>query len=89
MPSEAIQTSARGHGDAIRDAALVAGVRVEFLLRAPKFRGMPRPLLIGAGLLTGGVVVALAKLAGADLRGITAGQPGLLAGLLPGSSNSS
>jgi hypothetical protein len=83
MPSEPIQTSARSRGDAIRDAALVAGVSVEFMLRSHTLRQVPRPLMIGAGLLTGGALVALAHLAGADVRGFTGGQPGLLAGLLP------
>jgi hypothetical protein len=83
MPSEAMQISPRGRGDAIRDAALVAGVSIDFMVRARTVGLMRRPLMIGAGLLTGGAIVALAHLTGADPRGFTGGQPGLLAGLLP------
>jgi hypothetical protein len=42
--------------------------------------------MIGAGLLAGGAVVALAHLAGADVRGFGGGQTGLLASLLPDAS---
>jgi hypothetical protein len=73
MPWEAIDTSTRN-------------VSVDVMLRARTLGRLPRPLMIGAGLLTGGVVVALAHLAGADLRGLTGSQPGLLAGLLPAGS---
>jgi len=58
-----------------------------FMLRASKLGRMPRPLMIGAGLLTGGALAALAHLAGADLRGFTGGTPGLLAGLIPTDSS--
>jgi len=72
----------------IRDAAVVAGVSIECLLRAGTFRRMPRPLLLGAGLLTGGAVAALVHLAGADVRGFTGGQPGMLSALLLAASDS-
>jgi hypothetical protein len=62
-------------------------VSVEFMLRASKLGRMRRPLMIGAGLLTGGAIAALAHLAGADLRGFTGGPPGLLAGLIPTDSS--
>jgi hypothetical protein len=62
---------------ASRHAALGAAVRIAHL---------SRPVMIGGGLLIGGAIVALAHLAGADVRGLTGGQPGLLAGLLPESS---
>jgi hypothetical protein len=62
-------------------------VSVEFMLRASKLGRMPRPLMIGAGLLTGGAIVALAHLAGADPRGFTGGPPGLLAALIPRGSS--
>jgi hypothetical protein len=62
----------------IRHAALRTGVRLTHL---------SRPAMIGAGLLTGGAVVALAHLAGADVRGLSGGQPGLLASLLPVASH--
>lgn len=67
----------------IRDAALAASVGIDVILRARTLRQMPRSLVIGAGLLAGGAMLALAHLAGADVRGFTGGQPGLLAGLLP------
>jgi hypothetical protein len=71
MPWEAINTSARHRS-------------VGVVLRAGALGRLPRPLMIGAGLLTGGAVVALAHITGADLRGLTGSQPGLLMGLLPG-----
>lgn len=69
--------------DAIRDFALVAGVSIDRLVRERATTRLPKPVLFGAGLLTAGAVVALAKLAGADLGGgFGAGQPGLLPALL-------
>jgi hypothetical protein len=62
-------------------------VGVEFMLRASKLGRMRRPLMIGAGLLTGGAIIALAHLAGADPRGFTGGPPGVLAGLIPTGSS--
>jgi hypothetical protein len=57
------------------------------MLRASMLGRMPRPLKIGAGLLTGGAIVALAHLVGADPRGLSGGPPGLLAGLIPTGSS--
>jgi hypothetical protein len=62
-------------------------VSAGFMLRASMLGRMPRPVKIGAGLLTGGAIAALAHLAGADLRGFTGGPPGLLAGLIPTESS--
>jgi len=74
MPWAAIDTSTRN-------------VSVDVMLRARTLRRLPRPLMIGAGLITGGAIVALAHLAGTDLRGLSGSQPGLLAGLLPAGSS--
>jgi hypothetical protein len=62
-------------------------VSAGFMLRASMLGRMPRPLKIGAGLLTGGAIVALAHLVGADPRGFSGGPPGLLAGLIPTGSS--
>jgi hypothetical protein len=62
-------------------------VSAKFMLRATMLGRMPRPVVIGAGLLTGGAIVALAHLAGADPRGFSGGPPGLLAGLIPTGSS--
>jgi len=62
----------------IRNAALRTGVRLTHL---------SRPTMIGAGLLTGRAVVALEHLAGADVRGLSGGQSGLLPFLLPEASH--
>jgi hypothetical protein len=53
------------------------------LLRARVVGQMPRPLLVGAGLVTAGALAALAHIAGVDVRGgFAAGQPGLVPSLL-------
>lgn len=62
-------------------------VSVELMARASTLGRMSRPLMIGAVLLAGGAMVVLAHLAGADPRGFTGGQPGLLAGLVIESSS--
>jgi hypothetical protein len=62
----------------IRNAALRTGVRLTHLSRRA---------MIGAGLVTGGAVLALAHLAGADVRGLSGGQSGLLPFLLPEASH--
>ena len=62
-------------------------VNAGFMLRASMLGRMPRPLMIGAGLLTGGAIIALAHLAGADPRGFTGAPPGVLAGLIPTGSS--
>ena len=53
---------------------------------AVRIAHMSRRTMIGAGVLTGAAVVALAHVVGADVRGLTGGQPGLLIGLLPDGS---
>jgi hypothetical protein len=62
----------------IRNPALRTGVRLTHLSRRA---------MIGAGLVTGGAVLALAHLAGADVRGLSGGQSGLLPFLLPEASH--
>jgi hypothetical protein len=70
-------------GDRVRHAALVAGVGLDRLLRAPAEARVPRPVLIGAGLIAGGAAAALFELAGADVRGgFAGGQPGFVPLLL-------
>jgi hypothetical protein len=84
MPRQANQTRQR-RGDAVRDAALLAGVSLEHLVRARAVRRLPRPIRVGAGLIAAGAALALAHLAGADLRGgFAAGPPGLLPAMLQG-----
>ena len=61
-------------------------VSIGLMNRGSMLRRMPRPLLIGGGLLMGGAVAALAHLAGADMRALTGSHPGLLTGLLPAAS---
>jgi hypothetical protein len=81
MHSDARRTGSHGPragARAVRDAALLAGVSLDHLRRTHTAGRASRPMLIGAGLLVGGAVVALAHLAGADLRGVGGGQPGLL-----------
>ena len=56
---------------------------IDVVLRAGTLGQWPRPLVIGAGLLTGGAVVALSHLTGADVRALTGSPPGVLVGLLP------
>jgi hypothetical protein len=70
----------------IRDAALVAGVSAELMVRTRMFQPRPARIAIGAGLVTAGAVLALAHLAGADVRALSGNQVGLLATLVPGSS---
>ena len=66
-----------------RDAGLVAGTSLDLAIRARTGRGMPRPVVIGAGLVATGAVLALAHVAGADVRGwLAPGQSGLVPGLL-------
>jgi tetrahydromethanopterin S-methyltransferase subunit D len=80
---ENVARSRRVPGDALRDAALVAGVGLAGLLPTNAVRAVPRPLLIVAGLLGAVAMVVLAHLAGADMRaGYSGSQPGLLPKLL-------
>jgi hypothetical protein len=67
----------------VRDAALAAGTSLDQLIRARPARPLPRPILIGAGLVATGIVLALVHVSGADPRvWIAPGQPGLVPGLL-------
>ena len=70
----------------IRDAALVAGVSADRVVRTRVLDPLPTRIAVGAGLLMAAVVVALAHLVGADMRALTGHQAGLLAGLLPSES---
>jgi hypothetical protein len=85
MHVETIQTASQRCGarmDALRNAALAAGVRVDLLLRARSVWCMPRAIMAGFGLIAVGTVVVLICL-GADLRvGFAGGQSGLLPSLV-------
>jgi hypothetical protein len=82
MHTEAPQTAPRGPRHALRHATLIAGARLDCLVRA-RAEALSRRTVVGVGLLAV-TVVALAHLRGADLRaGLAAGQPGMLPQLLP------
>jgi hypothetical protein len=89
MPVETIQTNPQRRGarcDALRDAALAAGVSLDRLLRARSVWCIPRPILAGVGLIAVGTVVVLIYL-GADLHvGLAGGQSGLLPSLVQAAS---
>ena len=86
MRTQAGRSAPRGRrvaGDAVREAALAAGVSIDCLVRPRAVGDVSRRVLIGAGLLGAAAVGALFHFAGADIGGgLTAGQPGLLAGLV-------
>jgi hypothetical protein len=65
----------------IRDAALVAGVSAELMVRTRMLRPLPARIAIGAGLVTAAAVLAVAHLAGADVRAL-GNQAGLLSTLV-------
>jgi hypothetical protein len=66
-----------------RDAALAAGTSLDQLARLRPGHRLARPVLIGAGLLASGAAVALAHVAGVDVRTwLAPGQSGLVPGLL-------
>jgi hypothetical protein len=68
--------------DTLRNAALLAGVSVEGLLRAHPVRDMSRLVVAGIGLISAATVVALIHF-GADVRGgFAAGPSGLLPSLV-------
>jgi hypothetical protein len=89
MHVETIQTPSQrrgARGDALRNAALVAGVSLDRLVRARSVWCLPRPILAGIGLIAAGTVVVLIYL-GADLRvGFGGGQSGLLPSLVQAAS---
>jgi hypothetical protein len=66
-----------------RSAALSAGTNLDQLVRLRSARRLARPILIAGGLLATGTVVALAHVAGVDVRTwIAPGQSGLVPSLL-------
>jgi hypothetical protein len=68
--------------DTLRNAALLAGVRLERLVRSISMRYLQRPMLAWIGLVAAGTIVALIHF-GADVRvGLAGGQPGLLPSLV-------
>jgi hypothetical protein len=81
MPAQSIHTASEARctrGNALRDTGLLAGVTLERLLRDRAVRSMPRPVLVGIGLVAAGAIAALIHV-GADLRaGFAGGQSGLL-----------
>jgi hypothetical protein len=81
MRTEAPQTASRGPRHALRCTALIAGSRLDCLVRT-RTAGLSRRTIIGVGLVTA-TVAALAYLRGADVgAGLAGGQPGLLYQLL-------
>jgi hypothetical protein len=67
----------------IRHAALAAGTSLDQLARFRSGRRLARPVLIGAGLVASGAALAVAHIAGADLRTwLAPGQSGLVPSLL-------
>jgi hypothetical protein len=82
MHTEAPQTAPRGPRHALRHATLIAGARLDYLMRT-RAKRLSRRTMVGVALLTA-TVVALAYLRGADVRaGFAVGQPGMLPQLLP------
>jgi hypothetical protein len=68
--------------DTLRNTALLAGVRLERLVRSASMRDVQRPMLAWIGLIAAGIVVALIHF-GADVRaGVAGGQSGLLPSLV-------
>jgi hypothetical protein len=67
----------------VREAALVAGASLDQLVRHRAQQRVRRPILIGAGLVATGALMALVHVAGVDPRlWIAPGQSGLLPGLV-------
>ena len=86
MHVDSTQTVSRrrdARGDSLRNATLVAGVSLDRLLRAGSLRCMPRPMLVGIGLIAAATAYALIHV-GVDVRAGFAGggQSGLLPSLL-------
>lgn len=87
MPPGADQTSPPVRGRAVRHAFLLAGVGLHVVLPTRAAR-VSQPILVAAGLAAAAAGVALAHLAGADIRGgFAGGHPGLLQGVLPAGSD--
>jgi hypothetical protein len=67
----------------VRDAVLIAGTSLHRLAPRRGERRLRRPILIGAGFVASGTVMALVHLAGVDPRvWIAPGQSGLVPGLV-------
>jgi hypothetical protein len=82
METEAQQTAPRGPRHALRHATLIAGAKLDYLVRTRAER-LSRRTMVGVALLTA-TVVALAYLRGAEVgAGFAGGQPGVLALLVP------
>jgi hypothetical protein len=82
METEAQQTAPRGPRHALRHATLIAGAKLDYLVRTRAER-LSRRTMVGVALLTA-TVVALAYSRGAEVgAGLTGGQPGVLSLLVP------
>lgn len=66
----------------LRNAVLLAAVRLERLVRSRSVRYMPRPILAGIGLIAAGSVVALIHFGGDVRVGLAGGPSGLLPSLV-------
>ena len=68
---------------ALNNATLIAGVRLDCLVR-PRVESLSGRTMLGVGLLTA-AIAGLAYLRGLDVRtGLAGSQPGLLPNALPG-----
>ncbi len=70
----------------IRDAALLAGVSADLAVRTRVLHRRPGRIVVGAGVLMAGAVIALAHVVGADMRALTGNQLGMLSALVGGES---
>jgi hypothetical protein len=82
MHTQAPQIASRDPRHALRRAALIAGARLDYLVRT-RADALSRRSMVGVALLAA-TVVALAHLRGAEVgAGLAGGQPGMLPLLLP------
>jgi hypothetical protein len=82
METEAPQTAPRDPRHALRYATLIAGARLDYLVRT-RVERLSRRTMVGLALITA-TVAALAYLRGAEVGvGLAGGQPGMLPLLLP------
>jgi hypothetical protein len=63
-------------------ASETTDIGVRLLIRARAVGRVRRPLLLATAIVAGGALVALAHIAGVDLRALSAGQPGLVPDLV-------